>query len=379
MRLLWLQASIVPFLGAGAPFSMQREPSVESLERRRNTFRRMAATKASLPNLGPDDKAERLVAPGEACSKKVKDRKGKKAKLKRGIEENEGVRQPETKVQRVAPEAILLRQTTCVPTSGSTRGSGTVPAAPAEPAAKKEPTPQRDEAEGDPQHVPFFFSGAPAKPPARPVWRERLEHLYQLCNPAKLAGLDKLLEKYRGQEAVLYAKVCKTYGLDPTKLHKPEADDGKGAAMSIPSIMGAISEVTSSTSCAGAGGVLADNARPPQPATKGAKGGGADSLSNSASSKAGTGDAGALFNATEVALADSSALAHASGVHMLQCSIAQSAGSVAADVAQVAAPGQQQQPVAKTQPCLETMPPMVAAAVVLYRSQLFRRFRPCNL
>eukprot|EP00929_Paragymnodinium_shiwhaense_P027441 TRINITY_DN16106_c0_g1_i1.p1 TRINITY_DN16106_c0_g1~~TRINITY_DN16106_c0_g1_i1.p1 ORF type:complete len:204 (+),score=65.90 TRINITY_DN16106_c0_g1_i1:118-729(+) len=50
-------------------------------------------------------------------------------------------------------------------------------------------------------------------------WRVQLEAIYRRRNPHKLDGVPALLEKYKGKEAALYAKVCKTYFLDPKKLY----------------------------------------------------------------------------------------------------------------------------------------------------------------
>mmetsp|Transcript_54541 Transcript_54541/g.100951 ORF Transcript_54541/g.100951 Transcript_54541/m.100951 type:complete len:167 (-) Transcript_54541:51-551(-) len=50
-------------------------------------------------------------------------------------------------------------------------------------------------------------------------WRLQLEAVYNRRNPRKLAALPALLEKYKGDEATLYVKVCKTYDLDPKKLY----------------------------------------------------------------------------------------------------------------------------------------------------------------
>jgi len=50
-------------------------------------------------------------------------------------------------------------------------------------------------------------------------WRVQIESVYRRRNPIKLGNVPALLQKYEGQEAVLYAKVCKTYDLDPTKFY----------------------------------------------------------------------------------------------------------------------------------------------------------------
>jgi len=81
--------------------------------------------------------------------------------------------------------------------------------------------------------VPNPFAGLTAAAPAATAtetaprqvtdpaefWRCQLEAIYQKRNPHKLSGVPALLEKYKGKEAVLYAKVCKTYDLDPSKFY----------------------------------------------------------------------------------------------------------------------------------------------------------------
>lgn len=54
---------------------------------------------------------------------------------------------------------------------------------------------------------------------AENFWRCQVEAIYQRRNPQKLASVGTLLEKYAGREALLYAKVCKTYDLDPSKFY----------------------------------------------------------------------------------------------------------------------------------------------------------------
>jgi len=50
-------------------------------------------------------------------------------------------------------------------------------------------------------------------------WRVQIEAVYRRRNPHKLAGVAELLKKYSGKEATLYAKVCRTYDLDPAKFY----------------------------------------------------------------------------------------------------------------------------------------------------------------
>mmetsp|Transcript_23270 Transcript_23270/g.51076 ORF Transcript_23270/g.51076 Transcript_23270/m.51076 type:complete len:244 (-) Transcript_23270:137-868(-) len=57
---------------------------------------------------------------------------------------------------------------------------------------------------------------------AENFWEVQIEAIYRRRNPHKLAGVPDLLKKYAGKEAVLYAKVCKTYDLDPKKFYADE-------------------------------------------------------------------------------------------------------------------------------------------------------------
>mmetsp|Transcript_59872 Transcript_59872/g.110872 ORF Transcript_59872/g.110872 Transcript_59872/m.110872 type:complete len:386 (+) Transcript_59872:63-1220(+) len=50
-------------------------------------------------------------------------------------------------------------------------------------------------------------------------WRAQVEAVYRRRNPPKLKSVPELLAKHKGNEAVLYAKVCKTYDLDPKKMY----------------------------------------------------------------------------------------------------------------------------------------------------------------
>lgn len=57
-------------------------------------------------------------------------------------------------------------------------------------------------------------------------WLVQLESIYRHRNPYKLDRVPCLLEKYKGREAILYVKVCKTYNLDPSKFYAdPQAWD----------------------------------------------------------------------------------------------------------------------------------------------------------
>jgi hypothetical protein len=52
----------------------------------------------------------------------------------------------------------------------------------------------------------------------------QLEAIYRKENPTKLPQLPALLQKYAGNEAVLYAKVCKTYDSHPKVFHLDPKD-----------------------------------------------------------------------------------------------------------------------------------------------------------
>jgi len=54
-------------------------------------------------------------------------------------------------------------------------------------------------------------------------WRVQIEAVYRRRNPYKLDKVLEFMEKYKGQEAILYAKVCKKYDLDPSKFYADPA------------------------------------------------------------------------------------------------------------------------------------------------------------
>ncbi|CAE8642062.1 unnamed protein product, partial [Polarella glacialis] len=54
-------------------------------------------------------------------------------------------------------------------------------------------------------------------------WKFQLEAIYRCRNPYKLQLVPTILQKYKGQEALLYKKVCLTYDLDPTKFYADAA------------------------------------------------------------------------------------------------------------------------------------------------------------
>ncbi|CAK0810712.1 unnamed protein product, partial [Prorocentrum cordatum] len=61
---------------------------------------------------------------------------------------------------------------------------------------------------------------APVKVETREdFWKVQVEAVYRKRNPYKLGEVKGLMEKYKGKEAALYAKVCKRYDLDPKKLY----------------------------------------------------------------------------------------------------------------------------------------------------------------
>jgi len=54
-------------------------------------------------------------------------------------------------------------------------------------------------------------------------WRVQIEAVYRRRNPYKLENVPDLMEKYEGQEAVLYTKICRKYDLDPSKFYADPA------------------------------------------------------------------------------------------------------------------------------------------------------------
>eukprot|EP00928_Gymnodinium_smaydae_P010756 TRINITY_DN14048_c0_g1_i2.p1 TRINITY_DN14048_c0_g1~~TRINITY_DN14048_c0_g1_i2.p1 ORF type:complete len:202 (-),score=53.37 TRINITY_DN14048_c0_g1_i2:229-834(-) len=81
----------------------------------------------------------------------------------------------------------------------------------------------RTEPEGKPQDASSDATAPAASSSAADgtdsTQKVEVEAIYHRRNPHKLAGVPALLEKYKGKEAVLYAKVCKTYDLDPSKFY----------------------------------------------------------------------------------------------------------------------------------------------------------------
>ncbi len=58
--------------------------------------------------------------------------------------------------------------------------------------------------------------------PAAEFWRAQLGVVLEDYDPGALSKLPSLLEKYEGREPLLYAKLCKKHGLDPTDYYGPE-------------------------------------------------------------------------------------------------------------------------------------------------------------
>eukprot|EP00930_Biecheleria_cincta_P034236 TRINITY_DN23674_c0_g1_i1.p1 TRINITY_DN23674_c0_g1~~TRINITY_DN23674_c0_g1_i1.p1 ORF type:complete len:887 (+),score=204.25 TRINITY_DN23674_c0_g1_i1:75-2735(+) len=54
-------------------------------------------------------------------------------------------------------------------------------------------------------------------------WRVQIEAIYRRRNPHKLASIPNLMAKYKGNEVVLYRKICQRYDLDAKKLYHDEA------------------------------------------------------------------------------------------------------------------------------------------------------------
>ncbi|CAK9052245.1 unnamed protein product [Durusdinium trenchii] len=73
----------------------------------------------------------------------------------------------------------------------------------AESAAESAPSRKRPHEDADPQSF----------------WKAQLEAIYARRNPMKVDSIPDLLQKYRGKEAVLYAKVCHKYDWNPKKFH----------------------------------------------------------------------------------------------------------------------------------------------------------------
>mmetsp|Transcript_98274 Transcript_98274/g.174156 ORF Transcript_98274/g.174156 Transcript_98274/m.174156 type:complete len:201 (+) Transcript_98274:87-689(+) len=88
-------------------------------------------------------------------------------------------------------------------------------------------------------------------------WQVQVEAIYRRRNPLKLGGVEALLQKYKGKEAILYAKVCKTYDLDPTQFYTDDeawkpyekdvqdeasasgaAESSQGGGVAIPNLFG---------------------------------------------------------------------------------------------------------------------------------------------
>lgn len=62
-------------------------------------------------------------------------------------------------------------------------------------------------------------------------WRVQVEAIYRRRNPYKLHGVGALLAQYKGNEALLYRKVCRAYDLKEDRFYTDESAwvDGEGA------------------------------------------------------------------------------------------------------------------------------------------------------
>jgi len=56
--------------------------------------------------------------------------------------------------------------------------------------------------------------------PRRDVYRRRLVKIFEDFNPEKVANVDRLLDRYMGEEHALYEQVCKKYFVSPEKEYK---------------------------------------------------------------------------------------------------------------------------------------------------------------
>jgi hypothetical protein len=82
------------------------------------------------------------------------------------------------------------------------------------------------------------FSGLPSQSPqassAGVAARDMLTAFYQKYNPAKVAEVDRLLEKYKGSEELMFRNLAKKYNLDPATFGLPPAPVSSGFG-SVPS------------------------------------------------------------------------------------------------------------------------------------------------
>ncbi|CAK0801556.1 unnamed protein product, partial [Prorocentrum cordatum] len=74
----------------------------------------------------------------------------------------------------------------------------------------------------------FGASASTSAPAVDPVqgYKDRIVAIYQQHNPQKVGEVDALMTKYRGQEYVLYQKICKKYSVPP----QPEIQSAAAAA-----------------------------------------------------------------------------------------------------------------------------------------------------
>merc|ERR1719181_2705031 len=66
---------------------------------------------------------------------------------------------------------------------------------------------------------------------AETLWRVNIEAVYRRKNPKRVEKVPEIIEEYKKKGtslAVLYAKVCKTYDLDPKVMWATRTDDEDG-------------------------------------------------------------------------------------------------------------------------------------------------------
>merc|ERR1740117_96150 len=82
--------------------------------------------------------------------------------------------------------------------------------------------------------------GETAKPPSvlsareRTVveeYRDRITKIYSDKQPTKVDEIDKFLDKYKGQEQVLYLKICKKYSIEAEPEYKVKSPFGCGLSV----------------------------------------------------------------------------------------------------------------------------------------------------
>jgi hypothetical protein len=53
------------------------------------------------------------------------------------------------------------------------------------------------------------------------AYHQRIEEIYDINNPEKVKGIDKVLEKYKGREHWIYMMICEKYNLEPEDRYTP--------------------------------------------------------------------------------------------------------------------------------------------------------------